>query len=95
MFTKNKKTFFEHAYFPLLKLKKWFFVQESAAELPFLSSVKIIFQKFSFFYRYCRRYGCALYFVRTLYFVHPLYLSEKLYNFLILLNFMATKREYI
>jgi hypothetical protein len=27
----------------------WFFVQECAAELPFLSSVKIIFQKFRFF----------------------------------------------
>jgi hypothetical protein len=39
----------EHDYFPLLKLKMWFFVQECAAELPFLSSVKIIFQKFSFF----------------------------------------------
>ncbi len=39
----------EHAYFPLLKLKMWFFVQECAAELPFLSSVKIIFQKFRFF----------------------------------------------
>jgi hypothetical protein len=39
----------EHAYFPLLKLKMWFFVQEFAAELPFLSSVKITFQKFRFF----------------------------------------------
>ena len=39
----------EHDYFPLLKLKMWFFVQEYAAELPFLSPVKIIFQKFSFF----------------------------------------------
>jgi hypothetical protein len=28
----------------------WFFVQECAAELPFLSSVKIIFQKFRFFF---------------------------------------------
>ncbi len=28
----------------------WFFVQECAAELPFLSPVKIIFQKFSFFF---------------------------------------------
>jgi hypothetical protein len=51
----------------------WFFVQECAAELPILSPVKIIFQKFSFFYRYCRRFGCALYFVRTLYFERPLY----------------------
>jgi hypothetical protein len=42
----------------------WFFVQECAAELPFLSPVKLIFQKFSFFYRYCCQYGCALYFVR-------------------------------
>ncbi len=39
----------ENDYFPLLKLKMWFFVQEFAAELPFLSSVKIIFQKFRFF----------------------------------------------
>ena len=46
---KIKTTFLEHAYFPLLKLKMWFFVQEFAAELPFLSSVKIIFQKFRFF----------------------------------------------
>ena len=46
---KIKTTFLEHAYFPLLKLKMWFFVQECAAELPFLSSVKIIFQKFRFF----------------------------------------------
>ncbi len=46
---KIKTTFFEHAYFPLLKLKMWFFVQECAAELPFLSSGKIIFQKFRFF----------------------------------------------
>jgi hypothetical protein len=54
----------------------WFFVQEYVAELPFLSPVKIIFQKFSFFYRYCRRLGWALYFVRTLYFVRPLYFLE-------------------
>jgi hypothetical protein len=27
----------------------WFFVQECAADLPFLSSVKIIFKKFWFF----------------------------------------------
>jgi hypothetical protein len=46
---KIKTTFSEHAYFPLLKLKMWFFVQGFAAELPFLSSVKIIFQKFRFF----------------------------------------------
>ena len=46
---KIKTTFLEHAYFPLLKLKMWFFVQEFAAELPFLSSVKIIFKKFWFF----------------------------------------------
>ena len=46
---KIKTTFLEHDYFPLLKLKMWFFVQECAAELPFLSSVKIIFQKFRFF----------------------------------------------
>jgi hypothetical protein len=46
---KIKTTFLEHDYFPLLKLKMWFFVQECAAELPFLSPVKIIFQKFSFF----------------------------------------------
>ncbi len=46
---KIKTTFLEHAYFALLKLKMWFFVQECAAELPFLSSVKIIFQKFRFF----------------------------------------------
>jgi hypothetical protein len=51
----------------------WFFVQECAAEIPFLSPVKIICLKFSFFYRYCRRFGWALYFVRTLYFVRPLY----------------------
>jgi hypothetical protein len=37
---KIKITFLEHAYFPLLKLKMWFFVQECAAELPFLSSEK-------------------------------------------------------
>ena len=46
---KIKTTFLEHAYFPLLKLKMWFFVQEFAAELPFLSSVKINFKKFRFF----------------------------------------------
>ncbi len=46
---KIKLTFLEHAYFPLLKLKMWFFVQKCAAELPFLSSVKIIFQKCRFF----------------------------------------------
>ncbi len=46
---KIKTPFLEHAYFPLLKLKMWFFVQECAAELPFLSSVKRIFPKFRFF----------------------------------------------
>ncbi len=66
----------EHDYFPLLKLKMFFF-QECAAEVACLSPVKIIFQNFSFFYRYCRRYGCALYFVRTLYFVRPLYKGHR------------------
>ncbi len=69
---KKTTTFLEHDHFPLLKLKMWFFVQECAAELPFLTPVKIIFQNLVFFYRYCCRYGCALYFVRTLYFVRPL-----------------------
>jgi hypothetical protein len=46
---KIKTTFLEHDFFPLLKLKKWVFVPECAAELPFLSPVKIIFQKFSLF----------------------------------------------
>ncbi len=47
---KIKTTFLKHDYFPLLKLKMWCFVQECAAELPLLSSAKIIFQKFSFFW---------------------------------------------
>jgi hypothetical protein len=49
IFTKNKNNFFGTCQFPLLKLKMWFFVQECATELPFLSSVKIIFHKFRFF----------------------------------------------
>jgi hypothetical protein len=32
---KIKTIFLEHDYFPLLKLKMWFFVQDGAAELSF------------------------------------------------------------
>ncbi len=49
IFTKNKNNFFRTCLFSTFKAKIVVFVQECAAELPFLSSVKIIFQKFRFF----------------------------------------------
>ncbi len=53
IFTKNKNNFFRTCLFSTFKAKNVvFFVQECAAELPFLSSVKIIFQKFRFFLTY-------------------------------------------
>jgi hypothetical protein len=39
IFTKIKTILLEHAYFPLLKLKMWFFVQECAAEFRFFSQI--------------------------------------------------------
>jgi len=44
-FTKNKNTFLEHDYFPLLELKMCFFVQQSAAELTPLYLCKNSFSK--------------------------------------------------
>jgi hypothetical protein len=50
-----------------------FCVQESAANFtPFYLCMNS-FLKIELFYRYCRRYGRALYFVHALYFVRPLY----------------------
>ncbi len=48
IFTKNKNNFFGTWLFSTFKSKNVIFVQECAAELPFLSPVKIIFLKFSF-----------------------------------------------
>ncbi len=69
--TKKKNNFLEHDYFPLLKLKMWFFVQECAAKLPLFIFSKNNFSKILFFftdivadmavrYTLCARYNlCA------------------------------------
>ncbi len=46
---KIKTYFLQHDYFPLLKLKMWFFVQECAAELPLFIFCKNYFSKILFF----------------------------------------------
>ena len=74
MFTKNRNNFFGTCLFSTFKAKNVIFCSRMCCWITHFISCKKIFQKFSFFYRYCRRYGCALYFVRTLYFVRLLYL---------------------